>query len=61
MTADASVSEAQSIRETPVAAGAETAAAGTRMDPDEMVEKIWQKIMRKLTIEQERRGYTPWG
>ena len=29
-----------------------------QMDIDELVEKAWQKIMRKLTIEQERRGYT---
>ena len=31
-----------------------------KIDLDEIVEKAWQKLMRKLTIEQERRGYTRW-
>jgi hypothetical protein len=60
MTAAASVLEPQSIRESPAASGTETAAAGTGSDPEELVEKIWQKIMRRLTIEKERRGCTPW-
>jgi hypothetical protein len=33
-----------------------TAAAQPQIDLDELVEKAWQKLMRKLTIEQERRG-----
>ena len=57
LTAGANILEAQNLPETPSAPETETAAAGSRMDPDELVEKIWQKIMRKLTIEQERRGY----
>jgi hypothetical protein len=56
----ANVIEPQSVRETPAASGTETTDAGSRLDPDELVEKIWQKIMRKLTIEQERRGWSPW-
>ena len=36
------------------------AAAKPQIDLDEMVEKAWQKLMRKLTIERERRGYTRW-
>ncbi|MCP4341408.1 MAG: hypothetical protein GY799_21635 [Desulfobulbaceae bacterium] len=30
------------------------------MDLDELVEKTWLKIMRKLTIERERRGHNKW-
>jgi hypothetical protein len=60
MPSVASVLEPQSVRETPAASGTETTDAGSRLDPDELVEKIWQKIMRKLTIEQERRGWSPW-
>jgi hypothetical protein len=43
-------------------AGAQAAAAGakTQIDLDELVEKTWQKLMRKVAIEQERRGYTRW-
>jgi hypothetical protein len=37
-----------------------TAASKPQIDLDELVEKAWQKLMRKLTIEQERRGYTRW-
>jgi hypothetical protein len=36
----------------------ETGASRSQIDLDELVEKAWQKLMRKLTIEQERRGYT---
>jgi hypothetical protein len=36
------------------------AAAKPQIDLDELVEKAWQKLRRKLTIEQERRGYTRW-
>jgi len=36
----------------------ETGASRSQIDLDELVEKAWQKFMRKLTIEQERRGYT---
>jgi hypothetical protein len=36
----------------------ETGASRPQIDLDELVEKAWQKLMRKLTIEQERRGYT---
>ena len=43
---------------------AETPAAGAKpqIDLDELVDKAWQKLMRKVAIEQERRGYTrgPW-
>jgi hypothetical protein len=60
LTTGANILEAQNLPETPSAPGTETAAAGSRMDPDELGEKIWHKIMRKLTIEQERRGRTPW-
>ncbi len=60
MTPVASVLEPQNLPETPAAFGRETDAAGSQMDPDELVEKIWQKIMRRLTIEQERRGLSPW-
>jgi hypothetical protein len=28
------------------------------IDLDELVEKAWQKLLHKLTIEQERRGYS---
>lgn len=54
-------------RALPIGAGAEiravetpTAASKPQIDLDELVEKAWQKLMRKLTIEQERRGYTRW-
>ena len=54
-------------RALPIDAGAEipaveapAAAAKPQIDLDELVEKAWQKLMRKLTIEQERRGYTRW-
>jgi hypothetical protein len=36
------------------------AGAQQKIDLDEIVEKAWQKLMRKLTIERERRGYTRW-
>jgi len=38
----------------------ETGAPRAQIDPDELVEKAWQKLMHKLTIEQERRGCTKW-
>ena len=40
----------------------ESPAAGAqpKIDLDEIVEKAWQKLMRKLTVERERRGYTRW-
>jgi len=34
--------------------------AAAQMDIDELVEKAWRKLMRRLTIEQERRGYSRW-
>ncbi len=34
--------------------------APSRIDIDAVVEKTWEKIMRKLEIEQERRGQTSW-
>ena len=37
-----------------------TAGAQPQIDLDEIVEKAWEKLMRKLTIEQERRGYSRW-
>ncbi len=42
--------------------GAQAPAAGAKpqIDLDELVEKAWQKLMRKVAIEQERRGYTRW-
>ena len=42
--------------------GAQAPAPGAKpqIDLDELVEKAWQKLMRKVTIEQERRGYTRW-
>jgi hypothetical protein len=30
----------------------------SRIDLDELVEKAWQKLMHRLRIEQERRGYS---
>lgn len=54
-------------RASPVDAGAQvrdveaaTAAPNVLVDLDELVEKAWQTLMRRLTIERERRGYT-WG
>jgi hypothetical protein len=51
----------------PISAGAEIRAVETpaapgkpQIDLDELVEKAWQKLMRKLTVERERRGYTRW-
>jgi hypothetical protein len=35
-------------------------ASNGRIDLDELVERTWQKLMRKVAIEQERRGYTRW-
>jgi len=37
-------------------AGEKSTVAAAQIDLDEVVEKAWQKLMRKLTIEQERRG-----
>jgi hypothetical protein len=37
-----------------------TGAAEPQIDLDALVEKTWQKLLRKLTIERERRGYTRW-
>ena len=42
------------------AAATQTSAPQAQVDPDELVEKVWQQLMHKLTIEQERRGYTRW-
>ncbi len=42
---------------TPQLATGNTQAA---LDLDELVEKTWLKIMRKLTIERERRGHSKW-
>ena len=39
---------------------AETGAPQAAIDMDELVEKTWLKIMRKLTIERERRGHPKW-
>jgi hypothetical protein len=39
---------------------APAAGAKPQIDLDELVEKAWQKLMRKVAIEQERRGYTRW-
>jgi hypothetical protein len=36
------------------------ASAQPQVDLDEIVEKAWEKLLRKLTIEQERRGYSRW-
>ncbi|HEY7560391.1 MAG TPA: hypothetical protein VIH18_36925 [Candidatus Binatia bacterium] len=38
----------------------QTDAAKPQVDLDTLVEKTWQKLLRKLTIERERRGYTRW-
>ncbi len=48
-TGNSAASRAPQANADPVAA---------QMEIDELVDKAWQKIMRKLTIEQERRGYT---
>jgi hypothetical protein len=42
------------------AADTDTDAARARSELEEMVEKAWQKIMRKLDIERERRGFAKW-
>jgi hypothetical protein len=42
----------------PPEAGPDT--SPSRIDIDAVVEKTWEKIMRKLEIEQERRGQTSW-
>jgi hypothetical protein len=39
---------------------AQTSASQAQMDVDELAEQVWQKLMHKMTIEQERRGYTRW-
>jgi hypothetical protein len=51
----------------PIGSGEETTAVATptsapqaQIDPDELAEKVWQQLMHKLTIEQERRGYARW-
>ncbi len=38
----------------------ESPALPSGIDMDELVEKTWLKIMRKLTIERERRGHLKW-
>jgi hypothetical protein len=38
----------------------ETGHPPAAIDLDELVEKAWLKIMRKLTIERERRGLKKW-
>jgi len=40
--------------------GAQAAGAKPQIDLDELVDKAWQKLMRKVAVEQERRGYTRW-
>jgi len=37
-----------------------TGASQTQADLDELSEQVWQKLMHKLMIEQERRGCTEW-
>src|SRR5262245_14197935 len=44
-----------------VRAGEGTVGASNRpVDLDELVDRAWQKLMRKVSIEQERRGYARW-
>jgi hypothetical protein len=44
-----------------VRAGEAPAGASNRpIDLDELVDRAWQKLMRKVSIEQERRGYARW-
>jgi len=44
-----------------VRAGEGTVGASNRpVDLDELVDRAWQKFMRKVSIEQERRGYARW-
>jgi len=44
-----------------VRAGEAPAGAANRpIDLDELVDRAWQKLMRKVSIEQERRGYARW-
>jgi hypothetical protein len=38
--------------------GTKADASDARIDLDELVDRAWQKLMHKVTIEQERRGYT---
>jgi hypothetical protein len=38
--------------------GTQAAASNAPIDLDELVDRAWQKLMHKVTIEQERRGYT---
>ena len=42
------------------AGGTQAGASNARIDLDELVDRAWQKLMRKVTIERERRGYTRW-
>jgi hypothetical protein len=60
VTAGASTAERQ--RGDEEAGGVETGthAAQAQIDLDELMDKVWQKLMRNLTIEQERRGWTRW-
>jgi hypothetical protein len=37
-----------------------TRASQIQADMDELMEKVWQKLLHKLAIEQERRGCTGW-
>ena len=39
---------------------AQAGAANAPIDLDELVDRAWQKLMDRVTIEQERRGYTRW-
>jgi hypothetical protein len=44
----------------PAIAETQTRSSQAQIDLDELVEKTWQKLMDKLTIEQERRGRMQW-
>jgi hypothetical protein len=47
-------------REEAAAGATETGASPAQIDLDELMDKVWQQFMHKLTIEQERRGYSRW-
>jgi hypothetical protein len=46
--------------QTPAAPTPGAGGSPTQVDIDDLVEKAWRKLLHKLTVEQERRGWTRW-
>ncbi|MGH8591462.1 MAG: hypothetical protein ACREXX_19740 [Gammaproteobacteria bacterium] len=44
----------------PAGPRAQPGAAAAQVDMDELIEKAWSAFLQKLTVEQERRGYSRW-